>query len=170
MSCFLLSILERHNLPPIYSLPAHLFTFHSSLDTAQPAKVSLTHLQELKKQLKQELVVPDVWGQVWGALPTLQLPGAWEGAVLDYAGAQAAQRSTAGEGEAVWDSAGAGGALWHEQSPVLPMSLVTWGWSNSFMQAASRRNSSMSVEVKMSAGKCDCKFAFFVGGSRGLYK
>lgn len=88
MSCLLLSILERHNLPPIYSLPAHLFTFHSSLDMAQPAKVSLTHLQELKKQLKQELVVPDVWGQVWGALHTLQLPRAWEGAVLDYAGAQ----------------------------------------------------------------------------------
>lgn len=62
---------------------------------------------------------------MWGALHTLQLPRAWEGAVLDYAGAQAAQTSTAGEGEAVWDSAGAGGALWHGQSPVLPMSLVT---------------------------------------------
>lgn len=38
-------------------------------------------------------------------------------------------------------------------STGLPISLVTWGWSNSFIHAASRRNSSMSVEVKMSAGK-----------------
>lgn len=45
----------------------------------------------------------------------------------------------------------------------LPISLVTCGWSNSFMHAASRRNSSMSVEVKMSAGrKGHCKFSSLV--------
>lgn len=38
-------------------------------------------------------------------------------------------------------------------SAGLPISLVTCGWSNSFIHAASRRNSSMSVEVKISAGK-----------------
>lgn len=45
----------------------------------------------------------------------------------------------------------------------LPISLVTCGWSNSFIHAASRRNSSMSVEVKMSAGrKGHCKFSSLV--------
>lgn len=33
-----------------------------------------------------------------------------------------------------------------------PTSLATCGWSNSFMQAASLRNSSMSLEAMMSAG------------------
>lgn len=56
-------------------------------------------------------------------------------------------------------------------SAGLPISLVTCGWSNSFIHAASRRNSSISVEVKMSAGKkSDCKFSSFVGGSKGLYR
>lgn len=52
---------------------------------------------------------------------------------------------------------------WVSSTAVLPISLVTCGWSNSFIHAASRRNSSMSVEVKMSAGrKGHCKFSSLV--------
>lgn len=119
MSYFLLSILERHNLPPIYSLPAHLFTFHSSWDTSQPAKVSLMHLQELKNQLKQEMVCEGRRGehcthsnplgpgkeQCWPAQDSRQHRGSCS--------------STAGESGAVWDNAGAGGALWHEEQRCL---------------------------------------------------
>lgn len=170
MSWFLPSISKRHNLstnPPVcISQQFRYFSASHTLPVVFGRTKEMAYLRNAYYQCMRASVV-----STYTRSNSLQ---AWEGAMLIYAGLQAAQAllldSSRGEYVRLCGTVQEQEVLCGttSSSAGLPISLVTCGWSNSFIHAASRRNSSMSVEVKMSAGKKVTKFSSFVGGSKGL--
>lgn len=162
MSCFLPNILERH-LPLFAHQPTcpHFTAVQAYL--SQPNALCWI-CENQRNGLNKRRLLPVYGGKGCERLRTLQLPLGLRRSNSDICRTPGSTEVAAlalllesGGGEYVR----LGGMVQDKEmlcgttssTAGLPISLVTCGWSNSFIHAASRRNSSMSVEVKMSAGK-----------------